>query len=132
MNLKEETANLEEDGVYVSIEEIAVSKEDSSLETASILCNKIVEFYGERVKSVILFGSRARGDHSESSDYDFLVLGDFEDMTVWDRQTSVSKHIGVLPLSVDILVLTEEEYTTHFLRDYIKEEGVLLYGGQSA
>ena len=30
--------------------------------------------FGERLKQVILFGSRARGDADEDSDYDVLVL----------------------------------------------------------
>ena len=30
--------------------------------------------YGERVERVVLFGSRARGDHQEDSDYDVAVF----------------------------------------------------------
>lgn len=32
-----------------------------------------------RLKKIILFGSRARGDYSNNSDYDFLVLTDKRD-----------------------------------------------------
>ncbi len=34
------------------------------------------ERYGERIKRIFLFGSRARGDHDEGSDYDVMVLVD--------------------------------------------------------
>lgn len=33
-------------------------------------------FFGPRLKKVILFGSRARGDYSDESDYDFLLILD--------------------------------------------------------
>ncbi len=32
--------------------------------------------FGERLKRVILFGSRARGDYTEESDYDFILVFD--------------------------------------------------------
>jgi len=32
--------------------------------------------YGERLERVVLFGSRARGDHREDSDYDIAVFID--------------------------------------------------------
>ena len=32
------------------------------------------DLYGERIERVVLFGSRARGDASEDSDYDVAVL----------------------------------------------------------
>lgn len=36
--------------------------------------NKVRNAFGERVKKIILYGSRARGDADKESDYDFLVL----------------------------------------------------------
>ncbi len=35
--------------------------------------------FGKNLKKIILFGSRARGDHSEESDYDLLLI--FEKVT---------------------------------------------------
>jgi len=35
--------------------------------------------FGRNLKKIILFGSRARGDHSEESDYDLLLI--FEKVT---------------------------------------------------
>jgi predicted nucleotidyltransferase len=32
--------------------------------------------FGDHLKNIILFGSRARGDHSPDSDYDFLLIFD--------------------------------------------------------
>jgi len=34
---------------------------------------RLREFYGDRLEGVVLFGSRARGDHKRTSDYDVAV-----------------------------------------------------------
>jgi len=42
--------------------------------------NAVAEIYGARIERVVLFGSRARGDAREDSDYDIAVfLPDLED-----------------------------------------------------
>ena len=38
------------------------------------LTERLRERYGDRIKSILLFGSRARGDHDPGSDYDVMVL----------------------------------------------------------
>lgn len=38
------------------------------------LKNELTKLYGPRLKQVLLYGSRARGDHREDSDYDVLVV----------------------------------------------------------
>jgi uncharacterized protein len=35
---------------------------------------RLVALYGDRIKRVVLFGSRARGDHKRDSDYDIAVF----------------------------------------------------------
>lgn len=45
----------------------------------------VAEIYGDRLERVVLFGSRARGDAQDDSDYDVAVfLRDLEDLrTTW-------------------------------------------------
>jgi predicted nucleotidyltransferase len=59
--------------------------------------------YGERLSRVVLFGSRARRDHREDSDYDILVVlnGEFDART--ERKAIVYL---VIPLELDNDVLT--------------------------
>lgn len=38
------------------------------------LKTELTALYGSRLKQVLLYGSRARGDHREDSDYDVLVV----------------------------------------------------------
>jgi predicted nucleotidyltransferase len=54
------------------------------------------ELYGNRIERVVLFGSRARGDAGEESDYDVAVfLRDFA-----DRWQEVAR---LIPIVTDIL-----------------------------
>ncbi len=71
------------------------------------------------VKSVFLFGSRARGDFLEESDWDLLIVSpDFEGIPFPDRGTFVLKK---LPLRrVELLCYTEEE-----LQEKAQEIGIV-------
>ncbi len=44
-----------------------------------IFVGQLKKHFGRNLKRIILFGSRARGDHSEESDYDLLLI--FERVT---------------------------------------------------
>lgn len=72
------------------------------------------------VRKVILFGSRARGDFSRTSDIDLAVEGgDFERFALdVDEETSTLLQYDIVNLDRDM----QEE-----LRDSIKREGKLLY-----
>lgn len=45
-------------------------------EKLKIFIKQLKERFGEHLKKIILFGSRARGDDTEGSDYDFLLIFD--------------------------------------------------------
>jgi predicted nucleotidyltransferase len=59
------------------------------------------ELYGERIERVVLFGSHARGDASEDSDYDIAIF--LKDLT--DRWLELDR---LADLRSDILDETEE------------------------
>ncbi len=44
-----------------------------------IFIDQLRKRFGKNLKKIVLFGSRARGDHSEESDYDLLLI--FEKVT---------------------------------------------------
>jgi len=61
---------------------------------------------------VILFGSRARGDHLKTSDYDLLVLSrDFEGVPFRERILGVCNLLDPT-VSADIICLTHREFRT--------------------
>ena len=43
---------------------------------------QLCKIYGEHLKTVILYGSYARGDYTENSDIDIMVLLDLNDMDI--------------------------------------------------
>lgn len=79
------------------------------------------------VQLIILFGSRARGEATENSDYDFLVVVDTD-----QRRTQVAvdirktAHIPRIPM--DFLVRSSQEWKAGFLlKKEIIAEGKILY-----
>ena len=44
--------------------------------------NEIKRRCNERIKKIILFGSRARKDYREDSDFDFLIVVDDKDTSI--------------------------------------------------
>ena len=51
---------------------------DKNIETAKKIITSEVEKAGYQVERIILFGSRARGDYNEDSDWDFFAVIDRE------------------------------------------------------
>jgi len=64
-------------------------------------------------EAVILFGSRARGDSLEESDYDLLIVDKrFKGMNVFERIISVNDAIGWY--GIEPIVFTPEEFEGKF------------------
>ena len=57
---------------------------------------------------VILFGSHARGNATEQSDVDFMIIADSE-LPRFKRSRELYKLISPYPFPMDILVYTPEE-----------------------
>jgi uncharacterized protein len=49
---------------------------------------------GDRIKEIVLFGSRARGDHEKYSDYDMLLIVDKRDKSL--KKTVVDIEVDIL------------------------------------
>ena len=50
---------------------------DKNVDIAKKIITEEVEKAGYQVDRIILFGSRARGDYKENSDYDFFAISTF-------------------------------------------------------
>jgi|YNPMSStandDraft_1061717.scaffolds.fasta_scaffold17216_6 predicted nucleotidyltransferase len=96
------------------------------------LIEKLKETYGENLVKVILYGSKARGDQTDDSDIDILVvLGDYVDIKkerfkIYDIVWSVC-YIYDLLISVIIKNKSDyEKFDTGLLKN-IKNEGIELW-----
>jgi predicted nucleotidyltransferase len=84
-------------------------------------------------RRVILFGSRARGDASPSSDIDlFVELESDLGKPVLERIVAVREVFGLHPWSMDLLVYTTEEVRRMremggTILDVVETEGKVLY-----
>ncbi len=72
------------------------------------------------IQKVLLFGSRARGNHSDRSDVDIAVSGGDFDSFFWD----IKEQTNTL-LSFDIVNL--DKRISEELRKEIDRDGVILY-----
>jgi len=82
----------------------------------------------ESIIGILLFGSFARGDYDEYSDYDLLVI--FEDKdSMWRCWDELFQSIGSLKMNLHVIPETLEEFKNAnpvFLNELFKHEKVLF------
>lgn len=76
--------------------------------------NRIHEIYGRELKAVILYGSYARGDYTESSDIDIMILVDSSEDTIKQKGRMVSDITFDFNLDHDILIMPIVKNINHF------------------
>jgi uncharacterized protein len=82
---------------------------------------------------VYLFGSRARGDASADSDYDFFVVVPGDDERPLQRNRRAYRALRGLDISKDVVVTTVDRFErmkglAASLEHEVATEGLLLYG----
>jgi len=72
---------------------------------------KCLNEMGISVRQIILFGSRARGDFSKHSDYDFLIITEktFSVKEKMQIASTIRKVLAELYVFADIIINSEEE-----------------------
>lgn len=74
--------------------------------------NALKSKYRGRIKKIILFGSYARGDYTEESDIDILIVGDVDFDYVIDLCTKLLLKYGVV---INAIVESEELFNKNKL-----------------
>ena len=88
---------------------------------------RVTEALGDRLDRIVLFGSRARGDAEEDSDFDFLVtvkkpqVEDKERVRQISWELSLQYDTVITPLVVLSADFVEEKY--FYLHENIHKEG---------
>ncbi len=99
------------------------------------LVNELCKVYNDKLKTVILYGSVARGTATDESDIDIMVLvngSDREMRAFEDKLSDVSTDISLKYFKVfSIIDVSYQEFTawmkvSPFYRS-VSEEGVVLY-----
>jgi uncharacterized protein len=83
-------------------------------------------------QQIILFGSRARGDHKPDSDYDLLVVVDDEDDDEVMLTGLAYKTVRGQNLKLDVIVYAESEFNfsakeQHDIVCYALDDGKVMY-----
>jgi predicted nucleotidyltransferase len=104
-----------------------ILEKDKVLET---FVRELRKALGSRLKRVILYGSRARGDDSSDSDYDILAIVDEVSPSLRDIVDSIAGNIlyeyNVL---VSVFPISEDRYEYEIYNPLlmnIRKEGILI------
>ena len=77
------------------------------------------------IEKVVLFGSRARGDNTERSDYDIAIYGSLTRDEVSNLRLTFDEDLPTLH-KID-LIFMQDKLSTQF-RNSIETEGLKIYG----
>ena len=95
---------------------------------------KCLKDKGLNISKIILFGSQAKGESTEESDIDILIVSnDFQDKDIFERAT-LTKDAEIMTIKkfmipLDIITMTQEEFEseTSLIAEYVKD-GEVIYG----
>lgn len=97
---------------------------------------EVKKIYGAHLKSVILYGSYARGDFQPDSDVDVMILLDLSDLDLkqYSQKLSYMTYDFNMDNDLDIKPITKnEQHFKKWVVNYpfyanVRKEGVVLYG----
>ncbi len=97
--------------------------------------SKLKNIYGPHLKSVILYGSYARGDYTQDSDVDIMILVDLTDGEMDEYADALSDVVFEYNVEHDIWMMPVVKNIDHFHRwvsayqfyANVLKEGVTLY-----
>jgi len=103
------------------------------MEKAIQIIKETIENRGIKVLKVILFGSRAKGNAREDSDWDFLVIvdKDLDRKEKWDIIIKIKRKLAELKIPNDITINSIREFeekkdNVGYITYYALREGKVL------
>ena len=95
---------------------------------------QLIDIYGEHLKSVILYGSYARGDFTDDSDIDIMILLDLTDLDIKKYRHQLSEITYDFNMEHDLDIKPIAKSEKHFKKwmdvypfyRNVKREGVKL------
>ena len=100
-----------------------------------LVTDKMKGLFNEKLKSVVLFGSYARGDYDDESDIDVFVMVDMDKTELATYRNTISDILFELDIEYDVFLSVKLQDQATFekwendlpLFMNVKNEGVLLY-----
>lgn len=97
--------------------------------------SEVIKIYGPHLKSIILYGSYARGDFTKDSDVDIMILVDLPDAGLDSYSDSLSELGFEYNVEYDIWMMPVVKNINHFkywsqaypFYHNVQQEGVTLY-----
>jgi len=106
---------------------------DENVEKIKEIIFKIAKEMNIEIEKIILFGSRARGDFREDSDYDILIVTKEKLTREKEIEFKVNIRISLarLRIPIDLIVYSSEEFIEKskdvgYIAYYILEEGLKI------
>lgn len=95
----------------------------------------LLKIYGIHLKSVILYGSYARGDYTEDSDIDIMILLDLSDLDIKNYRHELSGVTYDFNMDYDLDIKPIAKNQEHFQKwvkaypfyENVEKEGVKLF-----
>lgn len=93
----------------------------------------LIRYLPDQIESIIIFGSKARGEIKPFSDIDLLVVVNDENLELWDKIQTLSSEISLeydVLLSVKIMDLSHLEFLRRVQSGLIKnidKEGTIIW-----
>ena len=88
---------------------------------------KVRKILGKNLKQVILYGSYARGDYTEDSDIDIMVLTTLTDKEIEQIETEIYDlafdYLMDYGVDISVVIKNEEQFN-----DNVRKEGMVLNG----
>lgn len=100
-----------------------------------VYISELKKIYGSHLCKIILYGSYARGDYSEDSDIDIMILLDLSDMDIKSYRHQLSDLTFDLNMDYDVdikpIAKSKEQYQK-WMKNYpfyanVNKEGLILY-----
>ena len=82
---------------------------DADRKIAEELKVRLLSHDGDRIRRVVLYGSRAIGGAGPHSDFDILVV-EAGPVAKQEEMVRVRRILGDLPFSIDVWVMSQEEF----------------------
>jgi len=105
----------------------------SYAKTVEQLRNRLVRELGDKIDSIVLYGSVAKNTANEESDIDVLVVARDDEIGLYDKISKIRTQVDLENNTLTALVYVTCEEIEHYVKlgspfmKNVSEEGVILY-----